>query len=284
MTIYQNVKYQLNMLLEEDNPNKEFYYKFTSHHNGDSGIDLFNETIEVEPFKVGTINHKMKCEMIDLSNNTFCSYYLVPRSSISKTNFQLANSIGIIDAGYRGNIMSKIRNINMENSTLQSGSYFQIVAPDLSPIKLNIVDSLSETTRNDGFGSTNNYELYFDGSCKLNNNNGGCSFVLYLNGNEIKSFSKKLENITNNITNNISEYSGLLEGLKYCKENNIRKLKVFGDSLLVINQCKGLYKVKSPNLINMYNDIELLMKSFDSIEFNHVCREYNTRADQLSKQ
>jgi dUTP pyrophosphatase len=68
----------------------------------------------------------------------------------------MANSVGIIDAGYRGNIMAKIRCFDQNNATLSRGSYFQIVAPDLGPIKVNIVSELKDTSRNEnGFGSTN---------------------------------------------------------------------------------------------------------------------------------
>ena len=68
----------------------------------------------------------------------------------------MANSIGIIDAGYRGEIKAKIRNFNPETSEiLRVGKYFQIISPDLKPIKVNIVQELSTTTRNqNGFGST----------------------------------------------------------------------------------------------------------------------------------
>jgi dUTP pyrophosphatase len=135
-----------------------FYNNFTCHHLGDSGIDLYNfNNLLVESFAVGTIDFEIQCEMIDIETNTLSSYYLVPRSSISKTDFQLANSIGIIDAGYRGNLMAKVRSFNKDLSvSFPVGSYFQIIAPDLKPIKVQIVQNLTETTRNDGaFGSTN---------------------------------------------------------------------------------------------------------------------------------
>jgi len=137
---------------------KEFYSRFTSHHLGDSGIDLvFNEEVLVDSFAVGTLDFGIQCEMIDTESNTFSSYYLVPRSSIANTNFQLANSVGIIDAAYRGNIKAKVRNFNSQMPiTFPKGSYFQIIAPDLKPIKVQLVEQLSGTTRNDGgFGSTN---------------------------------------------------------------------------------------------------------------------------------
>ncbi len=136
---------------------KEHYNSFTYHHQGDAGIDLIvPNNIDVTGFKVGTIDHLIQCEMLD-ENDKNVSYYLYPRSSISKTNFMMANSVGIIDAGYRGNIMAKIRNMNLETSDVKANDkLFQICAPDLKPIKIEIVDQLSETTRGDGgFGSTN---------------------------------------------------------------------------------------------------------------------------------
>jgi dUTP pyrophosphatase len=154
-------KYQLNIKVCSTEPDVvNFYKNFTSHHLGDSGIDLYNfETLAVGHFEVGTIDFKIQCEMINLKTNEYCSYYLYPRSSLSKTCFQLANSVGIIDAGYRGSIMAKVRCFETDSrkpGILYPGSYFQITAPDLEPIKVQVVESLSSTTRNDGgFGSTN---------------------------------------------------------------------------------------------------------------------------------
>jgi len=156
---FANPKYLLNIkVCSQKVEVNDFYNNFTSHHLGDSGIDLYNfKNIIVDSFAVGTIDFEIQCEMIDIETNTLSSYYLVPRSSISKTDFQLANSIGIIDAGYRGNLMAKVRSFNKDLSvSFPVGSYFQIIAPDLKPIKVQIVQNLTETTRNDGaFGSTN---------------------------------------------------------------------------------------------------------------------------------
>jgi dUTP pyrophosphatase len=134
------------------------YYKdFKNHHEGDSGIDLICPVqLIVSKNIIGTIDFKIQCEMRDKDNN-LVSYYLYPRSSISKTPFMMANSVGIIDAGYRGNIMAKIRSFGGELEVIDEGSkLFQICAPDLSPIKVEVVDELSETSRGSGgFGSTN---------------------------------------------------------------------------------------------------------------------------------
>ena len=101
-----------------------------------------------------------------------CGFYLYPRSSISKTRMRLANSVGIIDAGYRGDLIAAVDTIGLFGSTdiwhvwketlspiKKYDRYFQVCAPDLSPFMVHIVDTEQElsppTARGQGgFGST----------------------------------------------------------------------------------------------------------------------------------
>lgn len=155
---YKKARYVLHIKILNNNL-YDYYNNLLNHYQGDSGIDLITPmNISIEPFKVGTIDFNIQCEMIDLTDNTFTSYRLVPRSSISNTSFIMSNSEGIIDAGYRGNIKAKITNISLnENNVNQFEKYFQIVSPTLEPIKIKIVVNLTLTDRNNsGFGSTNN--------------------------------------------------------------------------------------------------------------------------------
>jgi len=135
---------------------KKYYLNYQTKHEGDSGIDLINtNNLKVNSFDVGTIDFKIQCEMRDEKGN-LVSYYLYPRSSISKTPLMMANSVGIIDAGYRGNIMAKVRNMSQTETTINEGEkLFQICSPTLEPIKFQIVDKLSDSSRGaGGFGST----------------------------------------------------------------------------------------------------------------------------------
>lgn len=95
--------------------------------------------------------------------NTFVhtGYYMYPRSSLSKTKLRLANSVGIIDSGYRGNLIGAFdcKTQNEEYKVLKHDRLVQICAPDLRPIVVQIVDSedeLGEKTGRGGggFGST----------------------------------------------------------------------------------------------------------------------------------
>ena len=94
---------------------------------------------------------QIACENLDNK-----AYYLFPRSSISKTPLRLANSIGLIDGGYRGELIGMVDNIYDEDYQIKRGErYFQLVAVDSSPIEFELVDILSDSSRGEGgFGST----------------------------------------------------------------------------------------------------------------------------------
>ena len=99
-------------------------------------------------------------------------FYLYPRSSISKTRMRLANSVGIIDAGYRGDLIAAVDTIGVFGSTdiwnvwketlspiKKYDRYFQVCAPDLSPFIVHIVPNETDLGRptargTGGFGST----------------------------------------------------------------------------------------------------------------------------------
>ena len=80
----------------------------------------------------------------------------MPRSSISKTPLRMSNSIGLIDGGYRGEIMACCDNIKGESYTAKEGErLFQLVSADCSDISYELKEELSESSRGSGgFGST----------------------------------------------------------------------------------------------------------------------------------
>lgn len=122
------------------------------------------------------------------------------------------------------------------------------------------------------------YVLNFDGASKGNPGLSGAGMVIYKNGVEIWSSCK----FVGYKTNNQAEYSGLIFGLRGALELGITNLSVLGDSLLVINQVTGLYKVKADSLLELHKEVQDLKSQFEYIEFNHVYRENNKRADELS--
>lgn len=88
-------------------------------------------------------------------------FYMYPRSSVSKTPLRLSNSVGIIDAGYRGNLGAFVDNISANNYNVEKGTrLFQICAPNLEPIHVELVSSENDLGNSErgsgGFGSTGN--------------------------------------------------------------------------------------------------------------------------------
>lgn len=123
------------------------------------------------------------------------------------------------------------------------------------------------------------YTLYFDGCSKGNPGKAGAGYVIYKENDEI---AYKSVYVGDKETNNKAEYSGLYEGLLCAIENNITRLHVKGDSNLVIKQMKGEYKVKSENILRIYQDTHKLCEQFEEVTFEHVYRKDNQRADHLA--
>ena len=137
-------------------PFSQIIYDMYENHDhfypGDAGLDLFIvENRIIKPLKTIKINLGIACENIENK-----PYLLFPRSSISKTPLRLSNSIGLIDAGYRGEIIASVDNIRNKSYKIEVGQrLFQLVAMDGSPINFKLVDELTDSERGSGgFGST----------------------------------------------------------------------------------------------------------------------------------
>jgi ribonuclease HI len=83
-------------------------------------------------------------------------------------------------------------------------------------------------------------------------------------------------------TNNHGEYTGLICGLRKCKELGIDSIHIEGDSLLVISQVCKKWKVKSQTMMILLDEVNELLDSFINVGLRHIYREYNKYADELS--
>ena len=147
----------------------------------DSGFDLFIP-FDYSEHDYGYTDNRLspitfraplgiKCSMSHFNHaykkSSPSGYYLYPRSSIVKTPFRLSNSVGIIDSGYRGEIMAVVDNIDAASNDTKTclnkymapmSRMFQLCSPTLEPFIVQIVDSeekLGLTERGSGgFGST----------------------------------------------------------------------------------------------------------------------------------
>lgn len=144
------------------------YAKHVENHNHsvcfdkfpNSGFDLLipeSKKINNNSSESTLVSLGVKCEMTDNTNSP-TGYFMYPRSSISKTPLILANHVGIIDSGYRGNLMAAFRNLDSADYMIEKNTRLvQITHPSLCPVFVKLVDEseLSDTSRGEGgFGST----------------------------------------------------------------------------------------------------------------------------------
>ena len=167
------MKYSMKLLLKPLNDEiKSMYHddvtiESNNHRmdRGDAGFDLYfpgDVTINAKETKM--IDLKIQCEGLSDNDDRNVCYYLYPRSSISKTPLRLANSVGIIDSGYRGSLIGAFRCLPFSTTggatnytVIANTRLLQICHPTLCPIYVTIVNAndLSSSVRGDGgFGST----------------------------------------------------------------------------------------------------------------------------------
>ena len=122
------------------------------------------------------------------------------------------------------------------------------------------------------------YKIYCDGASRSNPGEASIGVSIQYDEQEVDTIAKKI----GVATNNVAEYEGLRTALDYCDKNNLKNVQIYLDSLLVVQQVNGKYKVKSKNLKDLYNQCTDLIKKIDNLEIYHVPREQNKRADELA--
>ena len=114
-------------------------------------------------------------------------------------------------------------------------------------------------------------------------NPGPAAFGVVIRGVDGKVI-KELSEYLGHQTNNFAEYSGLLAALDYAVREKLPTLKVRSDSELLVRQMKGIYKVKSPALQELFAQAQSLARKIPQFSIEHVFREQNKDADRLVNQ
>ena len=83
-------------------------------------------------------------------------------------------------------------------------------------------------------------------------------------------------------TNNVAEYAGLLEALSVATAEGATEVEIVSDSLLLVQQMLGKYKVKHPNLIPLYEKAKAMARKFGRFSIRHTLRGGNKDADRLA--
>ncbi len=165
-------------------------------------------------------------------------------------------------------------------------SIHQSELTDLSQLLLGIIQqeeltdkTLTVTSINDANKSTEDSVVIFsDGGSRGNPGPSAAGYVVLNNRQEVIAEGGEYLGIT---TNNQAEYQGVRLGLEKARELGFKKVDFKVDSMLVVNQMKGLYKIKNRELWPIHERIRLLMEDFERVTFTHVNRQFNQLADGM---
>lgn len=125
-------------------------------------------------------------------------------------------------------------------------------------------------------GDFKEVKLYGDGGSRGNPGPSASGYVLLDMDDTVILKSGVYLGIT---TNNQAEYQSLKFGLEQAQKLGAREVHVFMDSLLVVNQMKGIFKVKNRDLWPIHEAIKELATQFKKVTYTHVPRELNKLAD-----
>lgn len=113
--------------------------------------------------------------------------------------------------------------------------------------------------------------------------NPGAAAIGILILDEEKNKLESYKECIGNTTNNVAEYKALLKGLQLAAKHTRKEVHVFMDSELVINQMNGMYKIKSPDLFELFQQVKDYERTFTKVVYNYVPREnkFQVIADRL---
>lgn len=120
------------------------------------------------------------------------------------------------------------------------------------------------------------WRLFCDGASRGNPGPAGAGIVLHDPQGRLRVNTGRYLGET---TNNVAEYQALLLGLEEAWKLEVKKLRIFADSELMVKQLTGRYRVKSPHLIPLWRQAVNALNQFETWDINHVPREENHLAD-----
>jgi len=131
--------------------------------------------------------------------------------------------------------------------------------------------------------------LQFDGAADPNPGKASGAYVLFSSPQKegdwlVRNVIEEGFTYLEHATNNEAEYTGLILGLQKALEHRVETIKIEGDSMLVVNQVQGLWRVKEPRLVKLHARAVSLFGKFKEKSITHIPREKNTDADSLSKE
>ena len=120
--------------------------------------------------------------------------------------------------------------------------------------------------------------VYTDGGARGNPGPGAIGVVVKNKGGKVV---KEIGKFIGKVTNNEAEYKAVIEGLKACGDTGAKEMEFYIDSLLVVNQLNGDFKVKDKKIKTFWTEAKLLEKNFKEVLYIHIPRTKNFLADKI---
>lgn len=154
--------------------------------------------------------------------------------------------------------------------------YYKTSIQDDTLVKIIHFRLLKDVTVFDTNALHRGLRLFADGGSRGNPGPSATGFVLLDSENNVVKKYGEYIGIT---TNNQAEYQALKQGLEAAKSMHVYTLDIYLDSLLVVNQMKGVFKIRNRDLWPIHQSIIELLSQFRTVTFTHIPRELNRLAD-----
>ena len=133
----------------------------------------------------------------------------------------------------------------------------------------------------DGETARDTVAIYFDGGSRGNPGPAAIGAVVLDPSTSPPTRLAAVSEYIGTTTNNVAEYRALIAGLEAAHEFPARRVRVRGDSMLVLKQVEGEWRVKQPHLRPLLDEVRVLLARYDHVDLAHVPREQNADADLL---
>lgn len=157
-----------------------------------------------------------------------------------------------------------------DDAELTDNDHVKIISFDFQPFD----EPKSISTNSDL--ATDSLKIFADGGSRGNPGPSASGYVILTEDDKLIKANGVYLGVT---TNNQAEYKSIKFALQDALELGGQEIDVFMDSLLVVNQLNGKFKIKNQALLPIYLDVQELAARFESVKFTHVPREFNKLAD-----
>lgn len=122
----------------------------------------------------------------------------------------------------------------------------------------------------------NSATIYVDGASRGNPGPSGIGYYIVGENGAVLASGGEFIGFA---TSRVAEYYAMKAGVEKALELGLKTVRIVADNLMMVNQMKGIYKVKNQDLLAIYDDVQQLLGNFEACAFVHVMREQNRQAD-----